>query len=133
MPKIKLEAQLSPEDLLQAVQQLNSSELEDFMDNIMAFRAEKVTNNLSEKEAELLLNINKVLPEDIQTTYKLLINKRQNEELTDNEYEKLLNLTELIEKHQAMRLKYLVELANLRGYSLEKVMRDLEINPSKNE
>lgn len=130
MPKIKLEAQLSKEDLLQAVEQLNNSEIEEFMQNIIAFRAKKITTNLSAKETELLLNINQVFNPYIQQRYQLLIQKRQQEELTNNEYEELLTLTELVEKHQAQRLQSLVELANLRGCSLEKVMSDLEIKPS---
>lgn len=127
MPKIKLEAQLSKEDLFKAVQQLSNAEIEEFMQNIIAFRAKKITTNLSEKEAKLLLNINHVLEQDIQKPYQLLIKKRQNEELTNSEYDKLLSLTELVEKHQAQRLKHLVELATLRGCSLETLMNDLEI------
>lgn len=133
MPKIKLEAQISKEDLLQAVEQLSNSEIEDFVQNLMAFRAKRITANLSAKEAELLLNINQILNQDIQQRYQLLIKKRQNEELTNNEYEELLSLTELVEKHQALRLKSLVELANLRGCSLDKVMSDLQIKPTNNE
>ena len=130
MPKIKLEAQLSTEDLLRAVQQLSNPEIEEFMQNLVTFRAKQITTNLSEKEAELLLNINQSLNQDIQQRYQLLIKKRQQEELTNNEYEELLSLTELVEKNQAQRLQYLVKLANLRGCSLEKLMSDLEIKPS---
>ncbi len=130
MPKIKLEAQLSTEDLLQVLEQLNNSEIEEFMQNLVAFRAKKITPNLSAKEGELLLNINQFFNPDIQQRYQLLIKKRQQEELTNNEYEELLTLTELVEKHQSQRLQYLVELANLRGCSLEKVMTDLEIKLS---
>ncbi len=133
MPKIKLEAQLSKEDLLQAVEQLTNTEIEEFMVNIMAFRAKKITNNLSNKETELLLKINDTLDKNIQEKYQLLITKRQKEELNNNEYEELLTLTELIEKHQNKHLKYLVELSNLRGCSLEKLMNELEIKPADNE
>ncbi|MGI0483414.1 STAS/SEC14 domain-containing protein [Geminocystis sp. CENA526] len=133
MPKIKLEAQLSTKDLLQAVEQLSNSEIEEFMQNLMTFRAKQITTNLSNKETELLININKVLNQDIQKRYQLLIKKRQQENLIDSEYKELLNLNELIEKHQNERLKYLVELANLRGCSLEKLINDLEIKPVNNE
>lgn len=133
MPKIKLEAQLSKEDLLQAVEQLTNTEIEEFMVNLIAFRAKKRSNNLSNKETELLLKINEVLDKNIQEKYQLLITKRQKEELNNNEYEELLTLTELIEKHQNKRLKYLVELSNLRGCSLEKLMDELEIKPAKHE
>lgn len=133
MPKIKLEAQLSKEDLLQAVEQLSHTEIEEFMLDLTAFRAKNIIGNLSNKETELLLNINQVLNEYTQKRYQSLIKKRQKEELTNNEYEELLKLTELIEKYQAKRLQYLVELANLRGYSLEKLINELEIKPSDNE
>lgn len=130
MPTIKLEAQLSKEDLLQAVEQLTNSEIEEFMQNLMAFRAKKIISNLSNKETELLLKINQILDEKTQENYQLLIKKRQKEELNNNEYEELLRLTESIEKYQNKRLKYLVELGNLRGCSLEKLMEELEIKPN---
>ncbi len=133
MPKIKLEAQLSKENLLQAVQQLSDSEIEDFTQNVIAFRARQITRSLSEKETELLLNINQLLNQDIQQRYQLLIKKRQNEELTNNEYEELLSLTELVEKEQTQRLESLVELATLRGCSLEQLMSDLEISITDND
>ena len=76
MPKIKLEAQLSKEDLLQAVEQLSNPEIEEFMQNLITFRAKQITTNLSEKEAELLLNINQNINQNIQQRYQLLINKK---------------------------------------------------------
>jgi uncharacterized protein YjgD (DUF1641 family) len=133
MPKIKLEAQLSKEDLLEAVKQLSMTEIEDFVENVIAFRAKKITQNLSQKEAELLLNINQKLDNFLHKKYNNLIKKRVNENLSNNEYEELLSLTELVEKHQAQRLKYLVELANLRGCSLNKLIDDLGIKPQDNE
>jgi uncharacterized protein YjgD (DUF1641 family) len=133
MPIVKLEAQLSKEDLLEAVQQLTVSELEDFLQEIIDFRAKKLTNNISEKETNLLLKINQNLTDDIQKKYQILIRKRQDENLTNNEYQELLNLTDVVEKHQAQRLKYLVELATLRECSLNHLMDELGINPTENE
>lgn len=133
MLRVKLEAELSKENLLNAVQQLTVSELEEFMQNITAFRAQKITPNLSEKESELLLKINRNLDENIQKRYQLLINKREDESLSKNEYQELLHLTDQVEKHQAERLKYLAELSILRGCSLSDLINNLGIVPTTNE
>ena len=133
MPKVKLEAELSKENLLKAVQQLSISELEEFMQNIIAFRAQKLAPNLSKRESELLLKINDTLDKDIQRRYQLLINKREDESLTENEYQELLALTDEVEKYQAQRLKYLAELSILQGCSLSKLINKLGIIPTANE
>ena len=133
MPKVKLEAELSKENLLKAVQQLSISELEEFMQNIIAFRAQKLAPNLSKRESELLLKINDNLDKDIQRRYQLLINKREDESLTENEYQELLGLTDEVEKYQAQRLKYLAELSILQGCSLSKLINKLGIIPTANE
>ena len=133
MLRVKLEVELSKENLLNAVQQLTVSELEEFMQNISAFRAQKITPNLSEKDSELLLKINRNLDENIQKRYQLLINKREDKSLSENEYQELLDLTDQVEKHQAERLKYLAELSILRGCSLSDLINKLGILPTANE
>ncbi|WP_373478978.1 STAS/SEC14 domain-containing protein [Geminocystis sp.] len=133
MPKIKLEAQLSQEDLFQAVKQLTITELEEFTQNVIAFRAKQITPNLSKKEANLLLKINQDVDNKIQQSYRILIKKKEAENLTENEYQELLNLTDIFEKYQWKRLKNLTELATLRQCSLSHLIEDLGIKPSNNE
>jgi len=84
MPKIKLEAQLSQEDLFQAVKQLTMTELEEFTQNVIAFRAKQITPNLSKKEANLLLKINQDVDDKIKQSYEILIKKKEAENLTEN-------------------------------------------------
>lgn len=133
MPKIKLEAQLSQEDLFQAVKQLTITELEEFTQNVIAFRAKQITANLSEKEANLLLKINQDIDDNIKQSYQILIEKKETENLTKNEYQELLNLTDVFEKFQWKRLKYLSELATLRQCSLSHLIKELGIKPTNNE
>ena len=75
----------------------------------------------------MLLKINQGIPLDTQKHYNELLAKREAENLTNNEYRELLNLTEQIEKLQAQRIEYLAELARLRGISLIVLMETLGI------
>ena len=133
MPTIKIKAQLSKEDLLQAVQQLSLPELEGFVQDIIALKAKHQSPSLSKDETELLLKINQGIPQAIQQRYQILINKRNQETLTEQEYQELLQLTDKVEIHQAQRLDYLGQLAQLRQISLTNLMTQLGIKPTINE
>lgn len=131
MSIVKVEVQLSSEELLKAVEQLNLSELEQFVSQVLVLQAQRKVTCLPQTEAELLLKINQVIRPHIQTEYEELIAKRDDEILTDDEYQKLLQLTEEIEKIQAQRINNLAELARLRGVSLTALMENLGIHATK--
>ena len=133
MPTVKIEAQLSKEDLLEAVQQLSLSELEQFTQDIIAVQAKQKANNLSANETELLFKINQNLNKNKLDKYKLLITKRNQEILTEKEYQELLLLTNEVEKHQAQRLEYLAQLTQIRQVSLSNLIIQLGIQPNSNE
>ncbi len=80
-------------------------------------------------EAELLKKINLGITEAEWAIYKHLIGLRREERLTEQEHRELINLGNKIEQANAQRLKYLFELSQLRGVSLQKVMTDLGIKP----
>ncbi len=127
MPTVQVNAQLSTDDLMQAVKQLSSSELEGFVWKIIALQAHQKAPGLSKDESELLLKINRGLPPDIQERYDELIAKRQSETLTPGEYDELLRLTDQVEKLDAERIEHLKELAHLRQTSLTALMENLHI------
>ncbi|MEA5610386.1 STAS/SEC14 domain-containing protein [Nodularia spumigena UHCC 0040] len=124
---MKVELQLSSDDLLKAVEQLSQADLKQFISQVIALQAQRTAPSLMQQESELLLKINQVISVEIQNYYNDLIAKRDTETLTDEEHRELLNLTEQIEKQQAQRIEYLVELANLRGISLNALMESLGI------
>ncbi|OYD87522.1 STAS/SEC14 domain-containing protein [Nostoc sp. 'Peltigera membranacea cyanobiont' 213] len=128
MSIVKVEVQLSSEELLKAVEQLNLSELEQFVSQVIVLQAQRKATRLPQAEAELLLKINQGIPSNIQTDYKELIAKRDDEILTEDEHQQLLQLTKEIEKIQAQRLENLAELAHLRGISLTALMENLGIH-----
>jgi len=129
MPVVQVEAQLPTDELLRAVGQLNQSDLEQFVSQVIALRAKRQAPSLPRVESELLLKINEEVPSDIQTRYKELIAKRQAEALTPDEYKELLQLTQQVEKLEVRRVEYLAELARLRRTSLTALMENLGIRP----
>ncbi|NIM13234.1 MAG: STAS/SEC14 domain-containing protein [Candidatus Aminicenantes bacterium] len=132
MPTVQVKAQLSTDDLMQAVKQLSPSELEGFVSHIIAFQAHQKAPGLSKDESELLLKINQGVPPDIQERYDELIAKRQSETLTPGEYDELLRITDQVEKLDAARVEYLKELARIRQTSLTALMEDLRIRTPAN-
>lgn len=127
MSTIKVEIQMSSEELLKAVSQLSLPDLEQFVSQVIALQAQRRANSLPQTEAELLLKINQGISSDTQKQYDELFVKRQAENLTTEEHTQLLKLTEQIEKLQAQRIEYLVELAGIRRVSLTELMEDLGI------
>jgi hypothetical protein len=127
MSTVKVEIQLSSQELLKAVEQLSLTDLEQFVSQVLLLQAQRKANSLPQAEAELLQKINQGIPSDTQKNYDELIAQRQAETLTPEEHSELLRLTEQIEKLQAQRLESLAELARLRKTSLTALMENLGI------
>ena len=129
MPTIQIEAQLSTDKLLQAVEQLSQPELEQFVSRVIALRAKRRAPSLPRTEARLLLKINQGLSPKVQKRYDELIVKRRAESLTPDEYDELLRISDHVENLEARRIEHLSELARLRKTSLTSLMEDLGIRP----
>ena len=133
MPTLKIEAQISTLDLFQAVQQLSQPELDNFVEQILQFKAQKKAPNLSQQESELLLKINQNLPRELEQQYQVLMEKRHQETLTELEYQQLLELTEQVEKYQSQRIEYLTQLAQIRHVSLSNLIIEMGLKPINND
>lgn len=131
MPKLQVEVQLSPEELLKAVEQLSLPELEQFVSQLLLLQAQRKADNITQSETELLLKIDRGIPSETKKYYDELIAKREAETLTPDEYNQLTQISEQVEKLQAKRIEYLAELARLRKTSLTALMENLGIQMSK--
>ena len=129
MPVVQVEAQVLTDELLKAVGRLSQPDLEQFVFQVIALRAQRQAPGLPRVESELLLKINEGIPSDVQKRYNELIAKRQAEVLTPDEYEELLQMVQQVEKLEARRVEYLAELARLRGIALTALMENLGIRP----
>jgi hypothetical protein len=129
MPVIQLEAQLTIEELLKAVEQLNTADLEAFVDRVLAIRAQRRWPSLSDGETALLLSINQSLPSEIRHRYEDLVAKRETMSLTSDEQAELVRLSDQLEADHARRMEKLLELARLRQVPVESLIQELGIPP----
>ncbi len=81
----------------------------------------------SKAESELLQRINEGLPVETWRQYHALIAEREAGTLTAERQQILVGLIDQVEIAHARRLGNLMELANLRGTTLDAVMDDLGI------
>jgi hypothetical protein len=102
--------------------------LENLVAQILASGINKLDLNEEDKirEDELQQRIRlTVVPEAELGEYYRLSVLRQAEQLQGQEYERLISLTHRVEAIHAERLKYVAELAQLRGVPLRQTMSDL--------
>lgn len=127
MPTVQIEAQLSFDKLVEAASQLSLPDLERFSTQVLTLQARRKAPNLSKAETELLMKINQGLSPEVRHRYSELIEKRDSETLSEGDYQELLNLTDQVELRQAERIEALGQLAQLRGETVQKLMKSLEI------
>ena len=124
--------QLSTEQIISAVSHLSLPELEQVFDHVLALQAERKAAHLSAAESALLTRINQGLPSALRERIAYLRARREDESITDAEYEELTRLTDRAEELHADRMAALVELAKCRGVSLTVLMDQLGIHFPEN-
>lgn len=129
MSLVEVKAQLPTEQLLEAIGQLNQTELDEFVRQVITLRAKRQAPSLSKTETELLQRINQGIPARVKKRAEVLIAKRQKETLTAQEHAELIQLTEQIEELEAERVTHLAELARLRQVPLGELLTQLGIQP----
>ncbi|BAY31691.1 hypothetical protein NIES2107_35770 [Nostoc carneum NIES-2107] len=127
MSTVKVEIQLSLQQLLKAVEQLSQQDLDNFVSQVLALQRQRQIKKQLEYEAGLLAEISEPIPLDIQKSHERLATKKDAATLTSYEYGELLGLTEQIETLQAEYLNNLIDLASLRGISLNALIEALNI------
>lgn len=121
--------EITAENLLDAVVSLPKNEFERLITNAKKLRR-TLPENQANKDIRLIKKVNEsTLSETEQKRFYELIEKRQSENISEDELKELIALTEKSEELNVKRLKYLVEIANIRNKSLREVMKELEIFP----
>ena len=120
--------EISAENLLDAVVSLPKNEFEKLIAMAKKLRR-TLPENQANKEVRLIQKVNEsMLSDDEQKRFYELIKKRQKENISKVELKELIVLTEKSEELNVKRLKYLVEIADIRNKSLREVMKELEIS-----
>lgn len=132
MPTVQVMSavEIELEQVLDSVAELELSELEQFAAEINSLLARRRTLSLPHKESELLEALERRPSPKVHQRYTLLNQKLQDESLTDKEHTELMELIDQIEGFDVQRLKSLIELAYLRGVSVDDVMNQLGIQRS---
>ncbi len=123
-------ATFTVDELVKAAEQLPQTDLENLTAQVLTLKARRAAPELLKNEAELLRNVNRGMPDELQNRYRELIAGRRAEILTESEHAELLHLTNQVEKYDTERLKYLTELANIRKISLTELLDELGIEPA---
>lgn len=117
------------EQLLQAIDEIEVTELRRVVSEVIARASKRLAPSLSSEETELLKKINRGLPQDLHLRIRELDAKRRGGRLNDTEHEELLRLIDRVEEAQVDRLEHLVALAQVRGTTLPKLMAELGLEP----
>lgn len=121
MSEILRQPPLTTQEILTAIGQLGPVELEKVAHHVARLRLRKVAG----QEAELLQAARRHRPRAFQRRYHDLMQKRQEETLTEEEYQELLSLTDEAEAFDTRRMKALAALAEMRQTDLNTLMHDL--------
>ncbi|HLK55977.1 MAG TPA: hypothetical protein VKU00_05420 [Chthonomonadaceae bacterium] len=129
MSILQIELDTETENRLKHISQQEGSEVGEVASRLLAQAARSARPIQEVTETELLRKINEGWSSERWERYHTLTAKRRTENLTEDEYSELVALTNEREIAHARRMKYLLELANLRQISLDAVMDSLGIRP----
>ena len=131
--KITKQVDLGLDDILNGISELDTKDLEKFMQRIGHLIARRKVAHLPERESQLLIKINKAIPATLQKRYEYLLTRNREETITPTEHEELLKVIDKVEIKNAERLENLIELSRIRNISLDLLMRQLHLNPLEND
>jgi len=129
MPILQTQIEVSKNDLLRGVEQLSTTDLEDFIREILQIKAKRKAAKVNKKEKELLFIINHNFNETEQARFDELIEKRQSYTITEEELEELKSLSIYSEEIAVERVKALTELAAIRKTTVSDLMKELDVKP----
>jgi len=130
MPSIELNSnKKGMNEILNNVSNLETSELEHFLQEVAYLLAKRKVKSISKRESKLLLKINKsLLSAKMQLQYDVLYKKLKVETITDIEHQQLLKLIKKREKKGVERLAALVELAQLKKIPPKTLMKQMGLS-----
>jgi hypothetical protein len=129
MTKIQIQTEIDPQMFLTSVAQIPVNELEYFVQELNALITRRKTNDKAYLDRMLLSKINKaILPKTKTERYMSLHIKLEAETISESEYQEFMDLVTQEEELRNERVKYMIELSQLRGVTLPQVMSSLGLN-----
>ncbi len=125
MAVASIQRKLTPGELMAALEQLEPAEAEKITRTMLHLQARRRAPNLSNRETELLHEIYREKRPGFQEQFDRLQSKRHEFALSPKERQELLRLLDESEAFTVRRLQALGELAQLRGVSVDTLMKQL--------
>lgn len=126
MTVIHVDAQVSQEQLLKAIEQMPSSEFDAFVSQVVAMQARRGAVTNSARESELLLRSHQALPAERQRRFENLVDRRQSGVISEAELGELIAIADLLERMEADRMDAIVELASLKKTTVSTLLDQLQ-------
>lgn len=123
MESISTNRQMGFEDLISRVEQLDKPTLLQFVNIVNGLVYKK--NHTRDHEAQLLKKIKTTIPASLKKRQKELYAKMQDNTLHVPEKEELILLNGIIEEKTAEKIRFMGELAQLRGITLGELNHQL--------
>lgn len=129
MENIQVQAEIDTRSLLKSMAQLPVKELESFLQEVNGLIIRKKMQDKEGQERLLFDKINKtVLDKKKIERYHRLVEKLEAETISETEHAEFMSLANAEEKLRNQRVKYLIQLAQLRAVSLPQLMEALGLN-----
>lgn len=129
MENIQVQAEIDTRSLLKSMAQLPVKELESFLQEVNGLIIRKKMQDKEGQERLLFDKINKtVLDKKKIDRYHRLVEKLEAETISETEHAEFMSLANAEEKLRNQRVKYLIQLAQLRAVSLPQLMVALGLN-----
>lgn len=130
MLKIPIYTEIDAQSLLKGVEGMELTELEDFARDLNAIIARKKVQDKDYQVAQLLrLHNETILSPTKKKRYFSLLSKLQSETITTKERKEYLALTAEEEQLRNQRVKYLIQLSQLKNISFNSLMKELGLKP----
>lgn len=131
--EINSNIRIKAEEILVAVNNLDTPELEAFFQQIAELLVQR-KNTLPTVDESVLLSLihEPALSAEEQATYHSLYHKLQIETINEAEYEALSVLMKKVEQKGVEKLKYLVELSKQKHKTVAELMEELGIESISN-
>ena len=120
-------AKPSPNRILRDLEKLPFTTLDRLLPKIAALRASKHPLVMTRREVFLQKKIEAGLPQTLWSDYANLLRKRHEQGLTSREQARIERLSERIEGFNVEWLEAALELAKIRGQTLERLLKNLNI------
>ena len=129
MTKIQIQTEIDAQTFLSSVSQIPVNELEYFVRELNVLITRRKESNKEYRDRALLSKINRaVLPKGQTERYVNLHLKLEAETISESEYQEFMDLVAQEELLRNERVKYMIELSQLRSVSLPQVMNSLGLN-----